>query len=83
MLKNGNLTYFEAVFDNFCNGVQVNHCYEYNKQYVFCWKQLKTGWRNSLFKVKVKVIKTAVHDFLKFGIFMCFGPISGWKNETK
>ena len=36
-----------------------------------------------LFKVKVKVIKTPVHDFLKFGIFTCFGPISGWVNESK
>ena len=40
----------------------------------------KTGWRNSLFEVKV--IKTPIHDFLKFGIFTCFGPISGWVNET-
>ena len=40
----------------------------------------KTVWRNSLFKVKV--IKTPFHDFLKFGIFTCFGPISGWVNES-
>ena len=40
----------------------------------------KTGWRNSLFKVKV--INATFQDFLKFGIFKCFGAISGWVNES-
>ena len=42
--KNGNLTYFEAVFNNFCNGVQKNDGYEYNKVKVINAPFLKFGF---------------------------------------
>ena len=84
MWKNGNLTYFEAVFDIYYNGITTVFKKPTDMNIASNISSVgnnkKTGWRNSLFNVKV--IKTSVHDLLfKFGMFTCFVPISGWVNK--
>ena len=77
------MTYFEAVFDIFATGYKKTTDMNITSDMSSVGNNKKMDGEILYFKIKVKVIITPVYDFLKFGIFTCFGPISGWVNESK